>query len=300
MNAIRILDGGMGRELARIGAPFRMPEWSALALIEAPDYVARAHRAFIAAGAEIITTNSYSILPHQIGEAYFAGNGARLADLAGRLARAEAGAAVQVAGSIPPLFGSYKPHLFDALRAPEILAPLIRGLAPHVDHWLIETQSSLAEADAAIGAVKKTGKPFWVSFTIKDGTDRQGPPALRSGEVIERAVGYAAGQGAAAILFNCSQPEAMEPALKAARATLAELGRSDIPLGVYANIFAPEAESQAAYAGISQLRGDVIPQTYLDFVKSWLKIGAGIVGGCCGIGPEHIAEIAAYVKEEKR
>ena len=47
----RILDGGMGRELARIGAPFRQPEWSALALIEGPDWVERAHRNFVEAGA---------------------------------------------------------------------------------------------------------------------------------------------------------------------------------------------------------------------------------------------------------
>ena len=57
---VRLLDGGMGRELQRIGAPFRQPEWSALALIEAPEFVLQAHRSFIAAGARIISTNSYA------------------------------------------------------------------------------------------------------------------------------------------------------------------------------------------------------------------------------------------------
>ena len=56
--SLRLLDGGMGRELQRIGAPFRQPEWSALALIEAPEFVLQAHQAFIEAGARIITTNS--------------------------------------------------------------------------------------------------------------------------------------------------------------------------------------------------------------------------------------------------
>lgn len=297
MTDVQILDGGMGRQLARIGAPFRMPEWSALALIEAPDYVTEAHRQFIDAGAEIITTNSYSILPHQIGNAYFAGNGERLADLAGRLARQAAGSDVRVAGSLPPLFGSYKPQLFAADRAPAIIAPLIRGLAPHIDHWLIETQSSLAEASTAINAVRETEKPFWVSFTVKDGTDRRGAPALRSGESISHAVDFAAASGAAAILFNCSQPEAMGAALQEARDTLTQARRADLPLGVYANIFTPEPESDAAYAGISGLRADVVPQSYLDFVQTWIKMGARIVGGCCGIGPEHIAEIAAYLKK---
>ncbi len=52
---MKILDGGLGRELARRGAPFRQPEWSALALIEAPETVKEVHLDFINAGAEVIT-----------------------------------------------------------------------------------------------------------------------------------------------------------------------------------------------------------------------------------------------------
>src|SRR5262245_38275957 len=88
-----ILDGGMGRELNRIGAPFRQPEWSALALIEGPDYVRRAHDAFIGAGADAITTNSYAVVPFHIGEARFRKDGHKLADRAGRIAREAADAA---------------------------------------------------------------------------------------------------------------------------------------------------------------------------------------------------------------
>lgn len=299
MAQVRILDGGMGRQLAKIGAPFRMPEWSALALIEAPDFVEQAHRQFIASGAEIITTNSYSILPHQIGEAYFQANGRQLADLAGRLARQAAGGSVKVAGSLPPLFGSYKPQLFDAARAPEILAILIDGLAPHVDHWLIETQSSTVEMRAAVTATSSAPKPVWVSYTLKDEIGRSSPPELRSGEAVGDAVRAAADLGVKAILFNCSQPEVMAPAIRAAATTLGILGRGDIAIGVYANTFAPEPESEAAYAGISHLRDDLEPKRYLDLVKIWIDSGASIVGGCCGIGPEHIAEIAAYVTERK-
>ena len=72
---ITILDGGMGRELHRIGAPFRQPEWSALALIETPERVAEVHDGFAAAGARILTTNSYAVVPFHIGEARFAAMG---------------------------------------------------------------------------------------------------------------------------------------------------------------------------------------------------------------------------------
>jgi len=60
MKNLTILDGGMGRELKRIGAPFSQPLWSAQALIEAPHYVTQAHQGFIDAGAEIIIANSYA------------------------------------------------------------------------------------------------------------------------------------------------------------------------------------------------------------------------------------------------
>ena len=146
-----ILDGGMGRELQRSGAPFRQPEWSALALSEAPDKVIGVHAAFIAAGAQVITSNSYAVVPFHIGEERFAREGLALAATAGQLARTAADAApqpVKVAGSLPPLFGSYRPDLFQPERVEELLTPLLQGLAPHVDLWLAETQSSIAEVQA--------------------------------------------------------------------------------------------------------------------------------------------------------
>ena len=63
-----ILDGGIGRHLEKIGAPFGKPEWSALSLIQNPDFVFRAHHDFINAGADVITTNSYAIVPFHIGK----------------------------------------------------------------------------------------------------------------------------------------------------------------------------------------------------------------------------------------
>ena len=80
-----ILDGGMGRELQRRGAPFRQPEWSALALSEAPEAVIAVHTAYIEAGAGVITSNSYAVVPFHIGEERFANEGFALAATAGQL-----------------------------------------------------------------------------------------------------------------------------------------------------------------------------------------------------------------------
>src|SRR5262245_52479278 len=182
-----ILDGGMGRELHRMGAPFKQPEWSALALMLEPDSVRRAHQRFVEAGAQVITTNSYALVPFHIGEARFQAEGQKLADLAGRMARAAVRGkpeAAEGAGSLPPLFGSYRPDLFDEAKAPALIRPLIEGLSPHVDLWLAETQSCLAEARFARQTLAGDKRPFWVSFTLDDENDDLRKPKLRSGESV--------------------------------------------------------------------------------------------------------------------
>lgn len=289
--AITILDGGMGRELKRSGAPFRQPEWSALALIEAPDTVTQVHRAFAAAGAQVITTNSYALVPFHLGHDRFASAAKDLADLAGQLARTAACefAGLRVAGSLPPLFGSYRPDLFISSEAPVLIAPLVEGLSPHVDLWLVETLSSTAEARAVIAALDKDPRPRWFSFTLADDPEAlSGLPRLRSGEPIELAVETAMSGGAEAVLFNCSQPEAMSQAIKAGVA--ASNGRAVI--GVYANAFPPQKEEAAANEDLLPLREDLDPPGYLAHARQWVSDGASIIGGCCGIGPEHIAELA--------
>ncbi|ROM92150.1 homocysteine S-methyltransferase family protein [Pseudomonas brassicacearum] len=288
-----ILDGGMGRELQRRGAPFRQPEWSALALSEAPQAVEAVHTAYIESGANVITSNSYAVVPFHIGEERFAAEGQALAALAGELARRAADAAkqpVRVAGSLPPLFGSYRPDLFDAARVTELLTPLVTGLAPHVDLWLAETQSSIVEARAIHAGLPKDGKPFWLSFTLKD-EDTDEVPRLRSGEPVTEAAAVAAELGVETLLFNCSQPEVIGAAIDAARETFERLG-AKTHIGAYANAFPPQPKEATANDGLDPLREDLDPPGYLHWAADWQKRGASHLGGCCGIGPEHIAVLA--------
>jgi S-methylmethionine-dependent homocysteine/selenocysteine methylase len=297
MSMVTILDGGMGRELKRIGAPFRQPEWSALALIEAPERVAEVHRAFAAAGARVITTNSYALVPFHIGAGRFAAEGEQLAARAGALARSVADAAgpgaLRVAGSLPPTGGSYRPDLFDAAAARATLVPLVRGLAPHVDLWLAETLSTTAEVTAAAEVLGDDPRPRWFSFTLLDeGVAAGDAPRLRSGEPVELGVAAALAAGASAVLFNCSQPEVMEQAVRAARAEAARNG-ARLAIGVYANAFPPQQAEATANETLLPLRADLDPPGYLGWARCWHAAGADIIGGCCGIGPEHIAALAA-------
>ncbi len=305
LNSLTLLDGGTGRELMRIGAPFRQPEWSALALIEAPAFVSRVHQNFIAAGADVITTNSYALVPFHIGAVRFAQQGPALIALAGRLAREaadSAGRRVAVAGSLPPVCGSYRADWFDAAVARPILSTLIAQLRPCVDHWQAETVSCIAEARLVRGLTAGDGKPLWLSFTLRDDAPaRRLEPQLRSGEPVREAVAAAMSLGAEAVLFNCSQPEVMGAAVNVAADRRArQANATGLRIGVYANAFAAasagaQGENAQANVELDEIRADLSPDGYLEWVRDWIGRGAQIVGGCCGIGPEHIRAIRASI-----
>jgi S-methylmethionine-dependent homocysteine/selenocysteine methylase len=284
--SVTILDGGMGRELQRLGAPFRQPEWSALALMEGPEFITQAHESFVHAGAKVISSNSYAVVPFHLGDAMFAERGLELAGLAGKIARNVANEHnISVAGSLPPVLGSYRPDLFEVEQARSILAILIEGLSPHADIWLAETLSTVGEAELVGEMLADDTRPLWFSFTLQD----EGSAMLRSGEAIDMAVAAALKHGAKAILFNCSAPEVMEDAVCQAKAAI---GDGTIDIGVYANGFAHSEEQVDANAGLRQIRADLDPPSYLEWAHKWVAAGANMVGGCCGIGPDHIRALS--------
>ncbi len=301
-SAITVLDGGMGKHLERSGAPFRQPEWSALALIEDPDAVRRAHSDFVEAGADVIITNSYAVVPFHLGDERFAKTGRELAQLAGRLARDAADAtdrSVRIAGSLPPLFGSYEPALFRPDAAPAMYDLLVEAQAPFVDLWIGETVSSIAEARAILDAVESLGSnaEVWMSFSVPDD-----PPGtvvtLRSGEAIADAVA-AVGTRVSAILFNCSPPEAITIALGHVHDALADNPRN-IRVGAYANAFVPKAAGYAANEMVLGRRDDLTPADYRDVCAHWIGSGTSIIGGCCQMFPEHIKALTELRERSSR
>ncbi|TDO96797.1 homocysteine S-methyltransferase family protein [Marinomonas balearica] len=290
---VTILDGGMGRELNRRNAPFQQPEWSALAMMKTPEIVKEVHKDYIKSGAHVITTNSYALVPFHIGEQAFAEQAYDLAKLSGDVAKeavVESERNVLVAGSLPPLFGSYRADLYNAERAEEVATPIIKGLSGNVDVWLNETQcliEEVAQVKALVDKYDSGKKPFWVSFTLED-SEQTEEPMLRSGETLRDAIAKISGMGISAVLFNCSQPEIIGEAIKLTHKMLAESGLEAIEIGAYANAFPPQTKEATANDGLDELREDLSPTEYLDWVKRWVEDGATLVGGCCGIGPEHI------------
>ncbi len=284
---ITLLDGGMGGELIRREATPRGELWSAQALIDAPDAVLEVHADYIAAGARIIISNSYSTIPSYLGKLDLAHRFEELAALAGRLARQAAEAApepVLVAGSLPPLDESYRPDLSPADdEALPIYLKLAEALAPHVDLFLCETMSCVRESVNAARAARtvREAKPLYLSWTLAE----QPGAGLRSGETIAAAVEAVAEFSPDAYLFNCTSPEAISTGL----AELSSL--TDAPIGAYPNRLSIPAGWTLDNEVATGYRMDLDVASYLEYATEWQRQGASIIGGCCGIGPEYISAL---------
>jgi S-methylmethionine-dependent homocysteine/selenocysteine methylase len=301
-----LLDGGTGRELLKRRVPILTHAWASTALFLAPDVVRQVHRDFISAGADIITTNTYGLVRERMAEDGIEERYAELNVTAAKLAqqaRDESGRPVAIAAGLPPMsLRSYRPDLagdFDKL------VPLYREqvdiLAPHIDLFICETMSTGEEALAAATAATESGKPVWVSWTLDD--DHSG--RLRSGETITHVAGMLNHLPIAGFLANCCAPESIAAALP----ELSAIGRGRF--GGYANTFLPVNAQGPGYgeqkldpsdwenyeARALPVRGDLPPEVYAGHARKWLHAGAGIVGGCCGCGPAHIARLRRLIDE---
>ncbi len=230
-----LLDGATGTELERRGVSSDLPLWSARALLEAPDQVEEIHAEYVAAGAEILTANTFRTQRRTLKRGGLAERSAELTSLAVALARRSVGKGrgfVFVAGSASPLEDCYRPDLVpDAKSLAREHGEHAHNLAEAgVDLILVETMNAIDEANAAARAAASTGLPFCVSFVC--GEDAR----LLSGEPLSRAVDVVANHAPTALLVNCLPPSRVAPCLAA-------LQRSGLPFGVYPNLGAPSPVS---------------------------------------------------------
>ena len=286
---ITILDGSMGGELIRRGAASVTGLWSAQALLDAPKAVLQLHADYIAAGANVITTNSYSTIPSYLGKSDLARRYIELTSLAGELARKAANDSdtpVKVAGSVPPLSESYRPDMVpDQQQAEPIYKSMVIALRDYVDLFICETMSSSEEAIHAVSQVMRygNGKPVMVSWTLKE----KPGAGLRSGETILEAFNRLQEFDIDGFLFNCTHPEAIIAALGEIRQL------TDKPIGGYPNRLNPVDPQWTLDNEIATgLRTDMDVAYFLEMATLFKKQVATIIGGCCGIGPEYIAALA--------
>jgi len=277
-----LLDGATGTELERRGARAALPLWSSHALLDDPALVERIHADYAAAGAEVLTANTFRTQRRALARGDAGERDVELTALAVTLARSAAEAAAQpvfVVGSAPPLEDCYRPDLVpeaDALTR-EHTAHAENLAAAGVDAILVETMNTAREAAAAAAAAHATGLPLLVSF-ICDQRAR-----LLSGETLEQAVNAVLPAEPDALLVNCLPPSQVSACLPALR-------QSGRPFGVYANLGAPHYDPGAPRTE------DCTPDEFTAHARTWLDAGAHLVGGCCGTTPAHIQALRASLE----
>jgi homocysteine S-methyltransferase len=271
-----LLDGGLATELERRGADLSSELWSARLLRDDPAAIVTAHQAFVAAGADVITTASY--------QASFAGLGADAEPLLRRsVALAREAGARWVAASVGP----YGAVLADGseyrgdygLSVAELRAwhrPRLAVLADAgADVLAVETIPCLAEIAALCAELAALAVPAWLSITCSGTSTRAGEPAA---EAFELAAGCPA---VIAVGVNCTDPADAAALVGSA----AGFGK---PVVVYPN----SGETWDAQARTWVGPGRFAP----DAVQQWIAAGARLVGGCCRVTPEDIAALVPAVR----
>ncbi len=293
MTDIALLDGGLGQEIHKRSMIDAHPLWSVKVMFDQPDIVTQVHRDFVMSGARVICLNTYTatqsrMTRHGFGEQLETAHktAINLARLSLKELSVKDGS-VQVAGCLPPLVASYVAEAsMDYNKSLDEYRLLVALQKDDVDLFLIETMSNIDEAQAALAAVKETGKPAFVSLTIADDLSNK----LRSGEDLRVAIDVLSNEYPNGIMLNCSSPEAITKAMS----IMSELS---IAFGALGNGFTTISPlTPGSTVDKLSARKDLSPKVYAEFASQWVEAGATIIGGCCEIGPEHISFLCQQLK----
>jgi len=161
MAEITLLDGSIGQELVKRSGKQPTPLWSTRVMMDHPELVREVHAEYFRRGATVATTNTYAVHRSRLVREGIEDHLAQLIHTAvsqADLARSEKGG--RIAGALGPLLASYRPDLEpDPEEAERKFAELVALMGDGVDLILIETVSSVMEAEGALRGTAGCGKP---------------------------------------------------------------------------------------------------------------------------------------------
>ena len=324
---LTILDGGMGNYLQRTGVPFSGSLWSLTALID-PQYhsnVISAHKSFLRAGCNIITTNTYSCTPQYLSKAGKEHNleslyacGVELAQIARKEYLAEnkekiyahqQNNNVLIAASIPPLSESYRSdQLLPEAQCISFYNRIWKALKKtDCDMYIIETMSCLKEAKYCLNALICNGeeqRDIFLFFALRE------EGLLRDGEDFNDAMlglnEYLGECNIKMIGFNCCLPEAFEIAMNNLNdTTLSILKENGVFIGCYPNGLSDvPSDCDLEIDGAKEIRSDLSSKLLYRFFKEWIrkynndKYRLSLIGGCCAVDPHHLAYVVEQIYKD--
>ncbi|WP_411277850.1 homocysteine S-methyltransferase family protein [Gaiella sp.] len=282
-----VLDGGTATELQRaLPATSRGTNddlWGSWALYRAPEAVLDVHRAYIAAGCDVVSTNTWSVLAETRGGGPGASGLLHWMDIARTGIRLARTAASEAARSRAVAFSlSEDAESLSRRGTTRLLSKIFDDEQP--DLILLETLSLIREPQTftLVEELLELGLPVWVSFRrCRHGVcgvygQHWGPP---EGDLFGRAARRFEQMGVEALLINCLPVDHVPGMVSWLR------DFTDLPLGVYPNL---------GHLTRDLWRFDerIDPEAYAGLALEWREEGAQIIGGCCGVSPDHIAAAA--------
>ncbi|MHA6758856.1 homocysteine S-methyltransferase [Streptacidiphilus sp. PAMC 29251] len=284
---VLVLDGGMANQLEAAGYDLSDALWSARLLADAPEAVSAVHRAYFEAGAQVAITASYQASFEgyaKVGIDRDEAEGllrrsvelarAAAGDVPGRWVAASVGPYGAVLADGSEYRGRYGLSVAELERFHRPRVEVLASAAPDV--LALETIPDQDEAEALLRAVRGLDVPVWLSYSVAGGRTRAGQP-------LEQAFELAAGNDqVVAVGVNCCAPE------EAAEAVALAASVTGKPVVVYPNSGEGWDAEARAWAGPSTFD----PQR----VGEWTRAGARLVGGCCRVGAEQIAELAGTLR----
>lgn len=275
---IVLFDGGMGTLLVERGlAAGEKPEvWN----LTHPEVIRELHRAYIAAGADIIKTNTFGAYRSKFGEDLPVLVEAAMNNAV--QAVREEGRDTLVALDLGPTGKLLSPlGELPFEEAVSLFAETVRLGAPFADLILIETMSDLYELKAAVLAAKENSSlPVVATVTF----DEAGK--LMTGADVETVVATLEGLGVDALGMNCGfGPAKMIPLVRRMTAV------SSLPV-----VINPNAGLPAVRAGKTVY--DLTPSDFIKEMETLLSLGVSMAGGCCGTTPDYIRALAALLENK--
>lgn len=295
MNVLHLLstrvalgDGAMGTELQRAG--LAIGECGEAWVLDRPRNVQAIHAAYVDAGSDAIITASFGANRWVLGRYGLEDRVEDINRAAASLARSAAGSRAAVLGDVGPCGGFLRP-LGDVEETDlrEQFERQARALVDGgVDGIIIETMSALEEVTMAVRAARAAGAALVIASLAFDRLPN-GQIRTMMGVSPEQAARAMVAQGVDVVGANCGTR--MTPADFAALVK-AYRGVTVKPVMIQANAGSPELEEGRAVYRLG-------PQDFAAGMREVIAAGAGIVGGCCGTTPAHIAALAAVVREAR-
>ena len=274
-----LIDGATGTEAERRGVPQLDNAWNGGGALSHPDIVRQVHLDYLAAGAEMIISNSFATHRHALKaageEARFEAYNRRAVELAVE-ARAEAGRedALVAAGV------SYWSWRGDMPTADSMREATRRQLSimaeAGADIILLEMMIDLVNFETTLEAVQGLGLPIWAGITT--GRAPAGHIRLREGDPLAPALELAKQGGVELINIMHTEVEFVTDSIQAVK------DGWDGPIGVYAHS-STEIDKRWVFENV------ISPADYCALAAGWKSQGISLIGGCCGIGAAHIHKL---------